>query len=641
MNAPERETPHSREVNPIRLKTFLEILGQEIGYAEMSRTIDRLPSPYREIARSLEKPEWLSADTERFILNAFLEKFKATDRLRATGRECVQFLLMHFITAFPGTHSIRGMLSHFPSLTSLFLSYLQVHLQEDDDRNGFTMRIEYRPGYEPSSMDIVFVSGLVEGFLRFLKVEHFQLATAQEDTTRGRILVRTQVEDGGVALLERQVNTQETFVWQVIHRSAELLKDKKELATAVDYLNMANNELEREIRSNKAELNMAKNIQKGFIPQEIPDWHGIQFCVKFHPMKEVSGDLYDYFMLSGNRFVLLAGDVSGHGVPAALISAIVKLSFTNHKQDIPSDVFSNVNLDLINYVKMEGYLTAFYAVINPDHSIVYSIAGLPPPLLYRKATGTVERLQGTGVLLGMFPDAGDLYMNQRTALEPGDILCIFSDGLTEATDPHSDFLGEDRVRDALLEAGRRGFSADEAAAHVEQLYHDFILGQAPMDDLTIVMLRVSERRDEFESLIQRAKGLKKERKTKEACNLLEEAIRIFPRHPDALYLFGKYLAASGRYDESTQVLHHYNSLRPSDPNAATILAYCHIRQGNLDRGEKELKRSLSIRSMNPSALFHLVRLYQQLGRKDEAETFLSALKFLQPDDPRVQSLHMD
>lgn len=640
MSTSEREIPHSREVNPIRLKTFLEILGQEIGYAEMSRTIDRLPSPYREIARALERPEWLTAETERYILNAFLEKFKATDRLRATGRECVQFLLMHFITAFPGTHSIRGMLSHFPSLTSLFLSYLQVSLQEDEDRNGFTMRVEYRTGYDPSATDIIFVAGLVEGFLRFLKVEKFQLATANEDSARGRILVRTQEEDGGPPLLERQVNTQETFVWQVIHRSAELLKDKKELATAVDYLNMANNELEREIRANKAELNMAKNIQKGFIPQEIPDWHGLQFCVKFHPMKEVSGDLYDYFMLPGNRFVLLAGDVSGHGVPAALISAIVKLSFTNHKQDIPSDVFSNVNLDLINYVKMEGYLTAFYAVIEPDHSIVYSIAGLPPPLLYRKATGSVERLQGTGVLLGMFPDAGDLYMNQRTALEPGDILCIFSDGLTESTDPAGDFLGEDRVRDALLEAGQRGYGAEEAAAFVEQKYHDFILGQAAMDDLTIIMVRVSERRDEFDDLIRRAKIFRKKRNLQEACRLLEEATRIFPRHPDALYLLGKYLASSGRFHESTEILHHYNALRPSDPNAATILAYCHIRQGNLDRGEKELKRSLSIRSMNPSALYHLVRLYMQLGRKDEAETFLSALKFLQPDHPRVQALKL-
>ncbi|MEQ9366664.1 MAG: SpoIIE family protein phosphatase, partial [Leptospirales bacterium] len=176
----------------------------------------------------------------------------------------------------------------------------------------------------------------------------------------------------------------------VVRKSAELLKERKELLTAVEYLHLANTELERQIRMNKRELEMARNIQKGFVPRRIPDWKGLQFWVKFFPMAEVSGDFYDFFTLGSNKLGIMVCDVSGHGVPAALISAIAKLSFKSHNLDSPAEVFNAVNLDLLNYVKKEGYLTCFYMIVNSQNEIVYSVGAAPPPMLLRAKSGAVE-----------------------------------------------------------------------------------------------------------------------------------------------------------------------------------------------------------------------------------------------------------
>ncbi|MBI3394992.1 MAG: SpoIIE family protein phosphatase [Spirochaetia bacterium] len=640
---PQKKETRTRDVNPIRLKTFLDALGQEMGYAETSRAIDALPPEGKDICKSLERPEWLPIAAERAILEELISKFKFQGRMRNIGKECVQFILVHFITAFPGSHTIRSILSHFPSLSALFMAYLRLTLEEGEDNRSFKVLIEYKPEVPEWEADIEYIAGMVEGFLNFIKIRRADL---RAERMPGMHVISVKIGEtdqgaGDMSPLDRVINTQETFVWQVIHRSAELLKDKKELATAVDYLNMANNELEREIRSNKAELNMARNIQRGFIPTLLPDWNGIQFAVKFLPMKEVSGDHYDYFMLPDGKLAVLVGDVSGHGVPAALISAIVKLSFNNHKQNVPADVFGNVNLDLINYVKMEGYLTAFYIVLSPDYEILYSLAGMPAPLLYRKHSGVVEKLQGAGVLLGMFPDAAEQFINQKTTLEPGDMLVIFTDGLTEAVDPEGEFFGEDRLKAAIAEVGQAAMNVDQAADHIMSRYREFVLGEEQSDDITVLVIGISEKRGQFQKLLGRAGEAKKARDWAAACGILEEAIAMFPRHPDALYLHAKYLAAAGRYEESLAAVRRFSALKPNSPEISTITAYCMMRQGHWDRAEKELKKSLSLRSMNPSALYHLVRVYMEQKRTVEAETFLEALKFLLPNHPALARLEAD
>ena len=282
----------------------------------------------------------------------------------------------------------------------------------------------------------------------------------------------------------------------VVRKSAELLKERKELLTAVEYLHLANTELERQIRMNKRELDMARNIQKGFVPRRIPDWKGLQFWVKFYPMAEVSGDFYDYFTLGSNKLGIMVCDVSGHGVPAALISAIAKLSFKSHNLDSPAQVFNQVNLDLLDYVKKEGYLTCFYMIINSRNEIVYSVGAAPPPMLLRADSGEVEKLAGKGTLLGMFPDAGKLYEDRQTQLKPGDKLFVFTDGLTEARSRHDDFMSESALVRVIKET--REMDVQRACEHVMAFYDQFTLGRDADDDLTVITMMLSEREDEFQ-----------------------------------------------------------------------------------------------------------------------------------------------
>lgn len=422
----------------------------------------------------------------------------------------------------------------------------------------------------------------------------------------------------------------------VVRKSAELLKERKELLTAVEYLHLANTELERQIRMNKRELEMARNIQKGFVPRRIPDWKGLQFWVKFFPMAEVSGDFYDYFTLGSNKLGIMVCDVSGHGVPAALISAIAKLSFKSHNLDSPAEVFSKVNLDLLNYVKKEGYLTSFYMIINAQNEIVYSVGAAPPPMLLRAKSGEVEKLAGKGTLLGMFPDAGKLYEDRTTHLEPGDKLFVFTDGLTEARNRHDDFLDEAELVRVIQET--RDMDVQRACEHVMEFYDQYTVGRDVDDDLTLITMVLSEREEEFNDLVREARRIHNDGQVTEACEILREATTIFPRHTPSLFLLGKYLFQAQRFGEATDYLNQYNALKPYNADSYTILAECALLSKNAPLAIDHIKRSLSLRTENPGALYLAARVYDSVGRREEALEAFRELEHLRPRDHRTEEI---
>ncbi len=423
---------------------------------------------------------------------------------------------------------------------------------------------------------------------------------------------------------------------EILQRSAGLLQEKRDLLTAVDYLNLANDELERQIRMNRRELEMARNIQKGFVPRRIPDWKGLRFWVKFYPMAEVSGDFYDYFTLGSLKLGFLVCDVSGHGVPAALISAIAKLSFNAHLLDSPKEVFTKVNLDLLHYVKKEGYLTGFYMIIDANNQVVYSNGAAPAPLLYRARTHEVEKLAGGGTLLGMFPDAGKHFEDHETQLEPGDKLFVFTDGLTEARNDRDEFLSEEELVEVIK--GSRGMDVQAACEHVMEFYEKFTLGRDAADDLTLITIMLSEREAEFNELVRTARRRHNEGDLIAACEILKEAAAIFPRHTQTLFLLGKYHFQAELFTTAIDYLHQYNALKPYNADSYTILSECAWRLGNPGLAVEHFKRSLSLRPENPGALYLAARIYHDEDRMDEAREAFRELEQLRPHDHRTKEL---
>jgi len=642
------------EVNGLRLKYFLQELGEIHPRESVSQAIQELPKDFQEICR--QPRGWMPREIEEQLLSFFKEKFKQPDILFETGKACLQTLLTHILPANPWMRTADSVVAGLPSFISLFTTVFSGSIERDPARDAFYLHLDFRADFKPDCDDILFVLGMVDGLLDFLRSETHSTALLETQVriddwqatryrdakfSAGHNIIYAEGKDLGRQLstptgTDPNVNTQQLFVRQVLLRSSQLLQDKRELVTAVEYLNMANDELEKQIRANKKELNMARNIQKGLIPAGLPDWEGMQFWVHYSPLHEVSGDFYDILPLPDNKISLLVCDVSGHGVPAALISAIAKLSFNNHKNHLPSDVFSNVNLDLLSFVKREGYLTAFYMTVDQSYNIVYSIAAVPSPYLYRAKTGEVEKLKGSGTLMGMFPDANELFMNQQMKMEPGDKLFIFTDGLTESVNVRDEPFGEERIVKAILES--KDQDVKESIERIISRYREFSLGTDQHDDVTIVGVMISKQKKDFDDLLMHARKLYRRKRLDEACAKMQEAIALFPRQPDALYLLGKYRAMNGKYEEALESLNRYMELKPYDPNGYIILAYCLYRKGHFERAEQELKRSLSLKSENPSALYQLVKVQKKLGKTQDAATSLSALEYLKPYDVRVRNL---
>ncbi|MCB1306158.1 MAG: SpoIIE family protein phosphatase, partial [Leptospiraceae bacterium] len=368
----------------------------------------------------------------------------------------------------------------------------------------------------------------------------------------------------------------------------------------------------------------------------VPDWKGVRFWVKFFPLQEVSGDFYDYFPIGGSRFGLLMCDVSGNGVPAALMSAIAKISFANHRYDSPAETFRQVNLDVMDLVKGEGYLTAFLMILDEHNRLTYSVAAVPGPMLYRARTNTVEQLEGTGTVLGMFADAGKHYKDYTIQLEAGDKLFIYSDGLTEAVNPQEEMFGEERLIRAIRETRNR--NVQQSSEYLMEAYRQFTLGTEPRDDLTFITLMVSEYQDQFDRYVRDGYHAFVAGNLDTACSKLKQAHAIFPKHTHTLFLLGRALGKKGEYEEALQYLDEYILLKPYNADAYIIAGYCYYSMGNYPLAIESFNRSLNIRANNPQALYNLIRIYRVLGDEKEARSKFKELESIRPGHPRVEQM---
>ena len=651
--------PQYSKVNVLRLQSLVELLGDRMGLGEVRAVLDEL-APDQPAALNAGGAGWMAREQEERLVTQLCDRFDAWRLLVDVGRDAISSHLTQVLPVLPGVQRLSDVLEYLPALVAAY----QPDVSARVSRTGRNLYEASFPG-QLNRLEVLFYGGFIQGLLQFLsardgevRMEACPLTKEQwpaiaEDRLDGvawgatELVFRVSAENLGHGLGQQKraaarlgwnTSAKEAFVKQVIARSSRLLRDKRELTTAVEYLNMANDELDRQLKANERELTMAAAIQRSFVPPMIPDWEGIQFWTHYSPLREVSGDLYDYFQLSEDRLALLVADVSGHGVPAALISSIAKISFQTHRSELPSNIFAGVNLDLLNFVKMEGYVAATYMMINRRHEVTYSVASMPGPYLFRARSGEVTRLPGRGTMLGMFPNAPDYLSNQTVRLEPGDRLFVFTDGLVEAANTRGDYFGEDNLVRAIHQTA--GMNVRESCEHVIDRYRHFILGAGAHDDLTLVVFMVSEHRERFEELAAEAEAIMRKGDPAAACARMEKAVAIFPRHPGALYRYSKYLSRAGRYEEALDYLKELLRLKPGFPNAHTIEGYCNYRLGRYERAAADLKRALALRSENPSALYHLVKVYQKQGRHDEARRTLLELKYLSPEDPRVRSLKL-
>ena len=236
------------------------------------------------------------------------------------------------------------------------------------------------------------------------------------------------------------------------------------------------------------ELQRAREIQQSLLPKEIPQLPGIAVATAWRPARAVGGDYFDVLRLDGNRLAICIADVSGKGVPAALLMANVQASLRASVRDLdsPARVCSIMNGMLCESIAANKFVTFFCGVLDANtRAFRYCDAGHPYPILV--SAGTAHTLNhGDGAVLGVFPSWS--YQDSSVNLKSGDRLLLFTDGITEAEDSQGEEFGVERVA-----AFGKAHTASSAAELNEQLLaqvSDFCDAQF-QDDATLVVLAVN------------------------------------------------------------------------------------------------------------------------------------------------------
>src|SRR5688500_10871118 len=228
----------------------------------------------------------------------------------------------------------------------------------------------------------------------------------------------------------------------------------------------------------------AQRIQQSILPSRIPQYAGYDIWGRTVPAEIVSGDFYDYIPVSDNILGLAIADGSGHGLPAALV---VRDVYMGLRMATDRDFKIIRTLEKLNHIIHRGRLTTkfvslFYGELETGGILIYCNAGHNPPFLLR-ANAKTEFLHSTGPVLGPTPDA--TYTRGFAKIEPGDLLCLYSDGIIEAHDKKDREFGTDRLV-RLVKANRQRTSSEigkEVLAKVKEW------GRAAEDDRTIVIVK--------------------------------------------------------------------------------------------------------------------------------------------------------
>ena len=234
------------------------------------------------------------------------------------------------------------------------------------------------------------------------------------------------------------------------------------------------------------ELQRAREIQESLLPKEIPQLPGFEVASAWQPARAVGGDYFDVLKLGENRLAICIADVSGKGVPAALLMANVQASLRASVRDLdsPARVCSIVNGMLCESVAADKFVTFFCGVLDAGtRTFRYCNAGHPYPIL--ASSGTVRSLDQGGAVLGVFP--AWKYTDSSVDLSSGDRLLLFTDGITEAEGPRGEEFGIERV-----EAFAKTHAASSAARMNQQLLAQVteFCGAQFHDDATLLVLAV-------------------------------------------------------------------------------------------------------------------------------------------------------
>ena len=236
------------------------------------------------------------------------------------------------------------------------------------------------------------------------------------------------------------------------------------------------------------ELSMARRVQSGLIPEEIPVLDGWDFAARWIPAREVAGDFYDFVPSASGGVGLVIADVTDKGMPAALFMTLTRsmLRASLESATSPSGAITQTNRLVCANSNSTMPVSLFYGELLPGQGgLTYVNAGHNPPLLYRADTHSFEELTRTGMVLGV--DEAMSLDQETVELEPGDFLLFYTDGVTDALNSAEQAFGEERMRKAVQQAADE--DAEKIASTLQRAVKRHAGDAKPFDDITLMVAK--------------------------------------------------------------------------------------------------------------------------------------------------------
>lgn len=399
--------------------------------------------------------------------------------------------------------------------------------------------------------------------------------------------------------LERMVKERTEELSKANHLLEDYSKNLEEkVEQRTSQLKTLNKELTQRNLDMMKELEMAKRVQGSIIPKEetFPKRDELRFGSYYLAMESIGGDIYDIIRAGRNGYALLMGDVSGHGVPAALITTMVKVSFNTytHWNTSTAEVCKKVNEDVCRLIRdLDYYLTAYYGIINLETGeFTYTNASHHPTILYRKRTKAIEKLDSEGFLIGAFEDVN--FGEGKVFLEEGDRLLMFTDGIIEAKNDEGEFYEYERLLN-YVESNSSLSPKDFVSGLVKDL-KSFTKEQSQNDDIAILYIE----------LVKKITGKSNGNTEKEQKKISSEFNKIY-------YEATKYMK-NKNYKEALTLNEKLNEEDPENIHVLNNLGICYYKLGELRKALNVFQKALEIDENNDKIKKNLYRIKNHIEK---------------------------
>ncbi|MDP8228856.1 MAG: SpoIIE family protein phosphatase [Candidatus Electryoneaceae bacterium] len=240
----------------------------------------------------------------------------------------------------------------------------------------------------------------------------------------------------------------------------------------------------------ETELRAARDVQMALLPDRCPDIEGYQIVSHCKPARDVGGDFFDFAPVDSGKTALILGDVSGKGMPAALLMAecrsVIRAQIYCGNDPRTDHILTRTNVMIFEDSEDYMFVTCFMGILDiASGRIQYCNAAHNPPYVYRRDSEIIDMLDPTGTVLG-FSDKMT-FDRAKTRLDPGDVMVIYSDGVTEAKNPDNELYGDDRLKRLLSQ--NSSASAQEIQDVILTDVEQFVAGAEQSDDITMMVIK--------------------------------------------------------------------------------------------------------------------------------------------------------